>query len=216
MPKTVKIPNEILEAALPRVATATPQPSQPEPEVAYPSNWRRTVKSAAHANGVSRSRAIAAPTRVQLSRPASPHACCGTTQAPARRGVPHCRHPAAQRPVDRSAPLMPRTPTGIKVTKPSNTTGSGVKIARSDRDIASRNTGSIEPNPAPSADKTRTGSVPTGVIVPAANRKDWSSVTGGDSRGADHQSVTPTTKRTPSSREAESWESLGYGGAKNP
>lgn len=107
---------------------------------------------------------------------------------------------------------MPRTPTGIKVTKPSNTTGSGVKVTRSDSDIASRNTGSIKPKPAPSADKTRTGSVATGVIVPAANRKDWDTVTGGDSRKADHQSVTPTTKTTPSSREAESWEAAkGYG-----
>ncbi len=76
----MKIANEILAAALLRVATTTPQASQPEPEVAYPPSWRRTVKSASRASGVSHARATAVATRVQLSRPSSPSSTFAAAQ----------------------------------------------------------------------------------------------------------------------------------------
>lgn len=103
---------------------------------------------------------------------------------------------------------MAYNPTGVKITPPSTTrTASGIKVQRSAADIASRSTGSIKSGRDPVTD-------PLDVKVTSG---DWSSVTtDGDTRKVDHQSVTPTTKTKPSSREAESSESLGYGTTKNP
>lgn len=101
---------------------------------------------------------------------------------------------------------MAYTPGGVKVTKPSNTTGSSIKVTRSQADIASRNTGSI---------KTTGKRNPDGVKV--GSPSVWGDVkTDGDSRGADHGSVKPTKRTTPNGREPETYETLGYGGDKNP
>jgi hypothetical protein len=97
---------------------------------------------------------------------------------------------------------MARTPTGIKVTKPSNTTGSGVKVQRSQADIRSRDTGSILSGRDPLAD-------PMSVKSPGG---DWSSVTtDGDSRGADHQSIKPGINPQSPTRKSEFDYDAGYG-----
>lgn len=73
VPKLVKIPNEILEAALMRAVNATAPKATPRPEAtepAYPQSWRRTVK-ASNRSGVStrpRANVPAQATRIQANR----------------------------------------------------------------------------------------------------------------------------------------------------
>lgn len=74
MPKTVRIDNELINAALLRATASPPPRSAPASidvtEQAYPTSWRRTVKVASR-SGVSargRAKAPAQATRIQASR----------------------------------------------------------------------------------------------------------------------------------------------------
>jgi hypothetical protein len=90
---------------------------------------------------------------------------------------------------------MPYKPGGCKVIpSPTRSGGSVRSTPRTADEITSRQSGSIKP-------------------AGGSTLGDWSSVTtGGDTRGADPQSVKRSEAPVPE-REAESWESTsGYGG----